>query len=181
MSSIADQHKSAELVLNVRSPDHWKVVLKDSYYAIVSYPLGPGPEALFYPRTYSGYCVIGKLPVPPLHHLKSVVVRVQAPVVLQGGGGPEDDLRVEGQRSHRVALLQPVTRHLAPKTFRDAGGDGKGVVLIVLLPEGRRNSSRLGSRLRDQKELPQTIVGTKTVRLTELVQTALQSNRYLDL
>lgn len=130
----------------------------------------PGAEAFFYTRTYSGYCVIGKLPVPPLHHLKAVVVCVQAPVVLQGGGGPEDDLRVQGQRSHRVALLQPVTRHLAPKTFRDTGGDGEGVVPIVLLPEGGRNSTSLGLRFRDSKELLQTSVGTKSVRPTKSVQ-----------
>lgn len=94
----------------------------------------PDPETILYPGTYSGYCVIGKLPVSPLHHLKAIVVCVQAPVVLQGGGSSEDDLRVEGQRSHRVALLQSVTRHLATIAFRDTGGDGEGVVLIVLLP-----------------------------------------------
>lgn len=119
----------------------------------LSYTPTPRPEALFYPKTYSGYCVIGKLPVLPLHHLIAVVVCVQAPVVLQGGGGPEDDLCVENQRSHRVALLQPVTLHLAPETLWDSGGDGEGVVPIVLLPVGRRNSNRLGSRFRVQKEL----------------------------
>lgn len=168
MSSIADQHKSAELVLNVRSPNHWEVVLKELYYALVVLHRMPGTVALFHQRTYSGYCVIGKLPVPPLHHLKAVVVCVQAPVVLQRGGGPEDDLCVEGQWSHRVALLQPLTWHLPPKTFRDTGGDGEGVVLIVLLPEGRRNSTKLGSRLEAQ-ESERTAAGTKSVRPTESV------------
>lgn len=60
----------------------------------------PGHVVLYYLRTYSSYSVIGKCPVLPLHHLKAIVVCVQAPVVLQGGGGPEDDLRVEGQWSH---------------------------------------------------------------------------------
>lgn len=100
MGSIADQHKSASLVLNVRSPNHWEVVLKDLCYAIVTLHRMPGAVVLFYLRTYSGYSVIGKRPVLPLHHLKAIVVRVQAPVVFQGGGGPKDDLRVEGQWSH---------------------------------------------------------------------------------
>lgn len=126
----------------------------------------PRPEALFHPRTYSGCCVIGKLPVPPLHHLIAVVVCVQAPVVLQRGGGPQDDLRVQDQRSHRVALLQPVTRHLAPKTFWDSGSDGEGVVPIVLLPVGRRESSRLGSGFRVQKELLQ--IGSVCLPVEEL-------------
>lgn len=60
----------------------------------------PCPEVLIFPRAYSGYCVIGKLAVPPLHHLIAVVICVQAPVVFQGGGNPEDDLCVEGQRPH---------------------------------------------------------------------------------
>lgn len=128
------------------------------------------PGALFNPRTYSCCCVIGKRSVPPLHHLIAIVIRVQAPVVLQGGGGLEYDLRVEGQRSHRVALLQPVTRRLAPKTFWDTGGDGKSVILIFLFPKSRRNGSMLGLRFRDQKELLQISLGTNAFCLTESIQ-----------
>lgn len=91
------------------------------------------PGASFYSMTYPGFCVIRKLFMLPLHHLIAIVICEQAPVVVQGGGGLENDLRVEGQWSHRVALLEPVTRQPATKTFWDTGGDGKGVFLIVLL------------------------------------------------
>lgn len=36
VSSVADQHKSAELVLHVCSPNHWEVVLKDQHHATVT-------------------------------------------------------------------------------------------------------------------------------------------------
>ena len=69
----------------------------------------------------------------PLHHLIAVVVCVQGPVVLQGGAGSEDDLRVEAERPQWICLLQPVTRQSAPKALWDTGGDGEGVVLIAFL------------------------------------------------
>lgn len=94
-------------VLNLKSPDH--------------------------PRAYSCRGVIRELPVRPLHHLIAVVVCVQGHVVLQGGAGSEDDLRVEAERSQRIRLLQPVTRQSAPKALWDTGGDGEGVVLIAFL------------------------------------------------
>lgn len=84
--------------------------------------------------SYSRDGVVNERPVLPLHHLIAVIVREHGPIVLQRGATPEDDLRVEAQGPQRVRLLQPVTPHSAPVAFRDAGGDGEGVVPVALLP-----------------------------------------------
>lgn len=35
MSSVADQHKSAEVILNVGCPNHGEVVLQNAYYIYI--------------------------------------------------------------------------------------------------------------------------------------------------
>lgn len=74
-------------------------------------------------RTYSRQSVICEFPVGPLHHLIAVIIRVQRPVVLHRGAGPEHHLCVETDGAQGVGLLQPVTRQLGPKAFWDSGGD----------------------------------------------------------
>lgn len=136
MSSVAEQHQPAELILNVRCPDHGEVILQNQHDTHIM-PRIPVfllfQNGLIHPGTYSGYCVGDELPVCPLHHLIAVIIGVQGPVVLQGGAGSEHHLCVEVQRTHPVPLLQPVALQPAPKAFWDSGYDGVSVVFITFI------------------------------------------------
>lgn len=140
MSSVADQHKSAQLILYVGCPNHGEVVLQHAHviYTYIQVIWPKAPESRLN-RTYSCYNVFGELPVCPFHHLVAVVVCVQGPVALQGRAGSKDHFSVQKKGSQRVGLLQPVTRQSAPKAFWDTGGDGVGIVLITFL-SGRWNN-----------------------------------------
>lgn len=81
--------------------------------------------------SYPCYSVIGKLLVGSLHHLVAIVIRVQSPVVVEGGAGSEDHLCVEAQGAQRVGLLQPVAPGPGLRILWDARGDRVGIVLIT--------------------------------------------------